>query len=410
MDQPLRATIVVLAVAALASNGCAVKNPFARKPQPAGTYNGVNQTSGSASNGNFSYSPAMGQRGPQPSQNAGGGVTSTIKQAGSSIASALTIKPRVIKADDPTDLSSNPGPLGPEVFLAAAKLQEDRGNFEKAKDQYRKALQRDPKNLKALLSYARIHDRSQDFAEAEKIYQRAISAHPREAIAYNDLGLCFARQGKTQAAAEMLSQAARRDPANPRYRNNLAIVLVERGQVEEAYNQLAAINDPAVAHYNIGVFLYRRDRMQEAMQQFSQAVQINPNLTAAQNMIRTLSSQPTLNRRSSLAVEDRTKPRPMRAVFEVPVPQSDDKDGDSDDDQVVEGGSSAESHAEESPPDLLPSSLENAKPIAASISDEVGSAVGDSEPTAPGEAIVAESHVTHATYKASDSSATNVDE
>ena len=36
------------------------------------------------------------------------------------------------------------------------------------------------------------------------------------------------------------------------YRNNLATVLVETGRMDEAWSQFAALNTPAVAHYNLG--------------------------------------------------------------------------------------------------------------------------------------------------------------
>ena len=49
------------------------------------------------------------------------------KKATKSVGDALTIKPKVIPADDPTRLSSKPGPVGPDLYLSAARLMESRG-------------------------------------------------------------------------------------------------------------------------------------------------------------------------------------------------------------------------------------------------------------------------------------------
>lgn len=211
---------------------------------------------------------------------------------GSSLASALTIKPKVTPAEDPLKVNGKQGPMSAEFFLSAAHLYENRGDFDAAGGQYRKALDVAPKNLAALVGYARLQDRQNKFDEATKLYRRAIVAHPQSATAYNDLGLCLARHGQPEAALESMQKSVQLDPANKLYRNNISAVLVDMGRSREAYDHLVLAHGEAAAHYNLGYMLFQRDKSEQATQQFALAVEKDPSLAQARDM---------LNRTSGLA-------------------------------------------------------------------------------------------------------------
>ncbi len=68
--------------------------------------------------------------------------------------------------------SDNPK-IGPELYVASARLYEKNGNFIGAADQYEKALKVSPDNLVALLSYAHMLDRQNKLDQATMLYQRA---------------------------------------------------------------------------------------------------------------------------------------------------------------------------------------------------------------------------------------------
>lgn len=202
-----------------------------------------------------------------------------------SISSALTIKPKVIPAEDPLSVTGKQGKVDPEVYVSAARLYENQGEFDAAAGQYRKALEVAPKSLPALIGYARLQDRQSKFDEASRLYKKAIAAHPQSATAYNDLGLCQARHGQPEAALEHIQKAIQIEPANKLYRNNAASVLVDMGRSTEAFEHLVLAHGEAVAHYNLGFLLFQRDKTEQANQQFALAVEKDSSLVQAREML-----------------------------------------------------------------------------------------------------------------------------
>lgn len=186
--------------------------------------------------------------------------------------------------DDPLALSKRPQE-GPDLYVVLAQLHERSGNLNGAAEQYQRALAADPSHLGALLGFARLNDREGRFAQAEQLYQQATARHPQSAAAHNDLGLCLARQGKLPAAQQALGKAIELAPDRKLYRNNLALVLVEMGRPAEALRQLAAVDPPAVAHYNLGYLLSERNQIEAARFQFAKAAELDPTFAEAQHWL-----------------------------------------------------------------------------------------------------------------------------
>jgi Flp pilus assembly protein TadD len=103
--------------------------------------------------------------------------------------------------------------------------------------------------------------------------------------------LCFARQKQWQRATESLNKAVELQPGNPKYRNNLATVMVELGRTDEALKQLAAVNNEAVAHYNLAYLLQQKGQSSLAVMHLQQAVSKDPSLGAAHDMLAQLMNQ-----------------------------------------------------------------------------------------------------------------------
>ncbi|MFO7907723.1 MAG: tetratricopeptide repeat protein, partial [Pirellulaceae bacterium] len=209
----------------------------------------------------------------------------SLKNATSSVGSALTFEPKVAKAADPVSLKNMPENIHADVFYQAGQLAETKGNRAAAIKQYRQALEVSPEHLSSLLGLARLHDRAENFAEAERFYRKAIEVAPENATAYNDLGLCLARKGLHQESITALQHAVALKPKRKLYRNNLATVLANQAQVDEALEQLLATHSPAAAHYNLGYLLYQKGRKDKARFHFSIASKKDPSLTAARKML-----------------------------------------------------------------------------------------------------------------------------
>ena len=197
----------------------------------------------------------------------------------------------MVPAADPLSLASQPQHVGADLHFSAAQVYESQGNLVAAMTYYQKALQVDPNDYQTLLSCGRLHDRQGEFRQAEAYYQRAIASQPGNPSAWNDLGMCYARNGDPESALTALGNAAAAQPLDPLYRNNLAAVLVDLQRYDEALRHLAAVHAASVAHYNLGFLLAERHQTARARQEFAAALQFDPNMIGARNMLARLDGQ-----------------------------------------------------------------------------------------------------------------------
>ncbi len=225
-------------------------------------------------------------------QQVGSSITAIPKAIGASIASgASTVKGWVMEdhhshvvtaaETDSSTASGSPKKIGPELYVATARLYEKDGNFVAAADQYQKALKVGPNDIVATLSYAHMLDRQNKLDQATELYLRAVKAHPHEAAAQNDLGLCYARRRMFNESAAALSKAVALQPDRELYRNNLASVLIEQNRPQDALKQLQAVQADSVAHYNIGFLLQTRGDDRLAAAYFKKASELDPTFAQA---------------------------------------------------------------------------------------------------------------------------------
>jgi len=207
-----------------------------------------------------------------------------------SVKKSFEFQPETDPPADPLSLSTAPQHIGPNLHFRAAQVYESQGNTAMAVSFYTKALEIDPHDYSTLVALGRLHDRQGEFREAESLYQRAIASQPRNATALNDLGMCYARNGQLDLAIRQLEQAVAVQPLDPLYRNNLALLLVDAHRAEEALSHLAAAHGTAAAHYNLGFMLTQRQQYEPARQHFLAAVQSDPNLAPAHQMLARLES------------------------------------------------------------------------------------------------------------------------
>jgi len=235
--------------------------------------------------------PAMfgGSPTPAAAPAAAGAATNPVAKAWKSttgaVTSALTIKSKTIPADDPVSLDSKPAKISASTYIATGRLLESRQDFGKAQLEYEKAVKAEPTNLTALVSLARLQDRQGRPDLAIGTYQKALKAHPSSALLYNDLGLCYARKRDLASAVATLHKAVEIESSKPSYRNNLATVLVEAGRTDEALRQLQSVHSPAAAHYNLAFLLNHRGQTDVARRHLQQALELDPGLTTARDML-----------------------------------------------------------------------------------------------------------------------------
>ncbi|MCO6455559.1 MAG: tetratricopeptide repeat protein [Pirellulaceae bacterium] len=236
-------------------------------------------------NGSLSKAPLQVSNQPFGSSQSSSSWSSALQGATSSMAEALTIKPRVIPADDPVSLSTEPANLGPEFHLQLARYLEHGDQPAAARKQYELALRADPENVDALVGCGRLLDRLGQAGDAQKMYRRAVAVDPQHGSAYNDLGISHARQGQTEPALEALRKAVELAPENARYRNNLAAVLVQANQPDSALLHLRQVHAEPIARYNLGCLLSEVGQSEAARREFAAALHHDPQLAPARAML-----------------------------------------------------------------------------------------------------------------------------
>ena len=212
-------------------------------------------------------------------------LSTKTKKLGNQVSDSLTMKPKVIPADDPVKLASPPRQVPAAFYTQAAWCAEQQGNLTAAATQYAPALHIAPQDVTTLLSYARFLDRTGRPEAAWRIYQRAQTAAPRDALVWNDLGLFHARRGAWQSSVQALQQAVALQPQNLRYHNNLAAILIETQRPEEAQRELEKVYPPALAQYHAGCLLQMHHQDELAATCFTQALRLDPALSDAHRML-----------------------------------------------------------------------------------------------------------------------------
>ncbi len=268
---------------------------------------------------------------PPPSTGLGGArqaestnfLTSSWQKTTAAISGAVATKPKVtMPEDDPLRLDKVPKRIGPEVYVGAARLLENQGKFVEAEDKYREALKAAPTDLNGLVGLARLYDRQGQTQKSLDTYQKAVQAHPNNGLVYNDLGLCLRRQQQAERSLVAFRKAVELTPDNAKYRNNLAAALVDSGKENEAFAELAAVNQPAVAHYNLAYMLNEKGQRENAVRHLRNAVAADPSLKPAHDMLHHLGGANTVAVSSGQSQEISAPPAVTPAIGYNSAPHS----------------------------------------------------------------------------------------
>lgn len=268
-------------------------------------------------------------------ESSGNSITSAFKKAGSSISGFFTPstsptpaahEPKVAD-DDPISLSNMPEEVNAEVYMNAARMMENGGNFEAAERQYKTCLEKFPKHRLALISYGRLLHRTNRLEDALSTYEKAAKQYPEDATISNDLGLCLARMGRKDEAMEKFHKATLIAPEDPRYRNNLAMILVDSGRNDEALSQLTYAHGKSKGQYNLGFLLYRKGDNAGATSAFRAALAADASLKPAEQMLIRIQgerpSEPEMvpAQSKTMFISDQPQNNPVRTVA-PPAPES----------------------------------------------------------------------------------------
>lgn len=217
-------------------------------------------------------------------------MNSAVGKAKSAVVSTFTgnsadkLDPSISMADKRTMNT-----LGPEIWVTNGQIFEMKGDHTKALDNYTKALEKEPDNLAALQAVARLHSRQEQFAQSVEDYQKVVRVSPT-AENYSELASAQQKAGRLGDAQATMQKAITMEPTVTRYRNNLAGILVAGGRSDEAVKELQQVLPPAVANYNVAYLHFMNKNTAAAQQHLQTALQADPNLQPARDLLNTLAA------------------------------------------------------------------------------------------------------------------------
>ena len=215
----------------------------------------------------------------------GTAVTSAYGKLKGAVSSAFTPGS---SQSDPVSLNSKPTSIGPELYVANGQLYESSGQYPKALDAYSKALEIEPTNTAALLSMARLYNRENDYAKSVEFFKKATELNPQDGQIYAELGNVYIKQNQLAAAKEEFKKAIALQPKNRDFRIAMAGVLVDEGRGDAALDELFQVEPPALAHYRLAYVYFSRQNMPATQQHLQAALQIDPNLQPARELLNQL--------------------------------------------------------------------------------------------------------------------------
>jgi Flp pilus assembly protein TadD len=125
------------------------------------------------------------------------------------------------------------------AWTVLGMLHKEQGDFEKAKQAYRKALEIDPAAAIAANNLAWLYcEQGGDLDAALDLARRARQALPKSSTVSDTLGWIYCKRQLYDSAVPLLQEAVRNEPQNGDYRFHLAASLLGAGRKQQAQEEL----------------------------------------------------------------------------------------------------------------------------------------------------------------------------
>jgi tetratricopeptide (TPR) repeat protein len=212
------------------------------------------------------------------------------------------------------------------VHYQLGSLYFKMGDYEKAVESFKVAIQRNDRDEASLLGLARTYGEMGKFKEAIAGYERALTLNPEDSAALNNiavalmklgawqraretlelvvrqssppkesfyhLGVCYQREQRLDQAAAQFRKAIESDDKFAAAHYDLGTVYARQGKdtaaIEEFRKTLAARPEFAEPHFNLGTLYARSGDLQVAAVEFQAAIQIRPDFAEAYYNLGTL--------------------------------------------------------------------------------------------------------------------------
>lgn len=202
--------------------------------------------------------------------------------------------------------------LKPETIVAFAKLLEDSASdpnapeaererhLEQARLKYQLALQEDPTFVPAHLGLARLMESTGRHDRALECYAQALKHAPKDKTVWHEIGVVHARHKEWEPALDCLRKAVALDPDDKMIAKTLGLTLARSGRYEDSFATLrqAGVSE-AEARCHVARMLHHMNQDDAAREHVQLALQADPNLRTAQELLAELNGGTAINREPS---------------------------------------------------------------------------------------------------------------
>lgn len=192
------------------------------------------------------------------------------------------------------------------LCIATGEEYEKAGDELHAIFEFEKARKNDP-TVKVSRRLGVLYDRLGDFQKAQDEYRLALEQSPKDADLLNDIGYGYYARGRWAESEKYLRQALVVKPKHARAAVNLGLCLGAQGRFDEALEMFSKAVTPAQAHSNLAFVLTIHHKWDEARREYQKALQIDPDIPLARAAL------------AKLEKAEREPPKPVQTA-QAPMP------------------------------------------------------------------------------------------
>jgi Flp pilus assembly protein TadD len=176
--------------------------------------------------------------------------------------------------------TTEPGNAWARVWLQRGLSKLKQGNFQGARDNFERALEKSPRSVSALNGLGIAQYRLASFVDSIHAFRQAIDLAPAAAGNYSNLGAVLYQMGDFSNAVAMFQKAARLAPREVHAYYGLGVSLMQEQQYSQAiaaFRRGVALDDQhAACYYGMGYVNYLLGELPAAIAALGKAKQRNP--------------------------------------------------------------------------------------------------------------------------------------
>jgi Tfp pilus assembly protein PilF len=172
-------------------------------------------------------------------------------------------------------------------------VSQKQNTYDEARQLFQQALKADPKHMPAYTGLARIYVKMGHNERALETYRKALEKNPNDADLWFQIGVCECRQRHWDLAVLAFQKALELAPENRRLTQTLGFCLACADRLDESVAVLSEIMKPAEANLTMGRILLRLNKPDQSRTFLAKALQLDPSLDAAQEMLARLENPQT---------------------------------------------------------------------------------------------------------------------